>query len=81
MKTNIQPFTDSTIHFPGGEGHIPEGVHLDGVRYALLKGANADELILTLMWGRAVRQDGGIPWLIIPYLPGARADKTPRQEQ
>jgi ribose-phosphate pyrophosphokinase len=71
-----------TLRFPAGEPHVVQGAEgaLAGDRVALLRGCDADELVTVLMWAEAVRSDGGRPHLLLPYLPGARADREPRLE-
>ncbi len=74
--------TPQAIHFPAGEPHIAatEPGALAGDQVALLTGSDADELITLVMWAQAVLADGGAPHALIPYLPGARADRAPRLE-
>lgn len=68
------------IQFPGGEPHVTQNEPLTGIHYALSRGGSAYDMVSIMMWGQAVRQDQGVPVLFLPYLPGARADKVPRQE-
>lgn len=82
MLTFLTTSTPQAIHFPGGEPHLPatEPGALAGDQVALLTGADADELITLAMWASAVHADDGTPHALIPYLPGARADRAPRLE-
>jgi len=82
MLTFLTTSTPQAIHFPAGEPHLPatEPGTLAGDQVALLTGADADELITLAMWASAVHADDGHPHALIPYLPGARADRAPRLE-
>jgi len=70
------------IRFPAGEPHIVGGEpgQLAGDQVACVRGCDADDLVTLLMWASAVRGDGGRPHAVLPYLPGARADRDPRME-
>ncbi len=66
------------IKLPGGEWHITSDEKLDGGQLAFVQTANADDMVALAVWADAVHRDGGMPFAIIPYLPGARQDR--RQE-
>lgn len=65
------------FHFPGGEAHI-KGVE-DPTKYvyqlADMRGASADNLVMLAMWANAVDSRDEKKVLLLPYLPGARADR------
>lgn len=74
----LRPSQLSAFTFPGGEAHIKGGDDYDesNVKYELadLRGADSHELMQLAMWAESMPTD--IPRvLILPYLPGARADK------
>lgn len=67
---------------PGGEWHVKENWDVPQQKgdkdVAFVRGAFPDDLIALSIWADAVHRDGRKPYLIIPYLPGARQDR--RQE-
>lgn len=76
---------------PGGEWHIQKNENWleqrrelglqeipDKGQLILARGGTPDDLICLQIFADAVRRDGGRPYAIIPYLPGARQDR--RQE-
>lgn len=73
----LEPSKGSVFRFPGGEMHIKytPGDFSSLKNYALVKGADANDYIAASMWAEAVHFDGGKAHAIIPYLPGARADR------
>lgn len=62
--------------FPAGEQHIKYDGLLTGNQIAIVKGADANDYLALSMWSQVVRDYGGSPRAIIPYLPAARADKS-----
>jgi len=76
------PASVEVIRFPAGEPHVvqSEPGSLTGDCVALLRGCDSDDLVTALLWSSAVHSDGGRPHLLVPYLPGARADRAPRLE-
>ena len=74
--TTDAPFQAFT--FPGGEPHIKVTDQDTGnYRYQLadMRGADSHDLITLAMWADLVRGRGETSVLILPYLPGARADR------
>ncbi len=73
-QPNFEP-----MHYPAGEAtlKIIEGTPNTGPRtqIALLNGANSDDLIMLAMWADACHQRNEHTIALIPYLPGARADR------
>jgi len=73
----------SAFTFPGGEAHITGTERLSGYdilyHIADLRGADSHELLQLAMWADALKLESpNVPRvLILPYLPGARADKVP----
>ena len=65
------------FHFPGGEAHIKGAEDTTTYIYqtADMRGASADDLIMLAMWASAVESRGEPKVLLLPYLPGARADR------
>ena len=63
--------------FPGGEAHI-KGVE-DSARFAVqiadLRGADPKDLIMLAMWADTCHKRNERTALVLPYLPGARADR------
>ncbi|WP_159602435.1 phosphoribosyltransferase family protein [Agromyces humi] len=73
IRSTLQSFK-----FPGGECHLKGHPPVDEVQtYAIIRGADANELLTARMWVEAARQldNTGELTLYIPYLPGARADR------
>lgn len=68
--------TDHVTQFPAGEQHLtvnaPETEH---PFIAIVRGANAEDLVQAGMWIDSVHQRGDKATLAIPYLPGARQDR------
>lgn len=64
------------MKFPAGEVHIkiPEGYNETPIA-AYLTGTNLDEYMALAQWADVLHQDGHKAVAIIPYLPGARADR------
>ncbi len=72
----LVPSKASVFTFPGGERHIKYTPgDLSNDEYALVRGADANDLIALAMWTKCVRVDGGLTTAIIPYLPAARSDR------
>lgn len=76
---------DSTLEaftFPGGEAHVKGSEdfgHEVDYQLADLRGADSHELFQLAMWSDACKRRYERTVLILPYLPGARADKgSPR---
>lgn len=71
--------TFSSMYFPAGEPHVKVANENTGkgdlTEIAHLTGADANELVLLGMWADAARQRGADTVALIPYLPGARADR------
>lgn len=65
------------MNFPGGETHlkIPQGVPENSDWYALLHGADPEDLVTLGMWADIAKSRGRRAYALIPYLPGARADR------
>lgn len=65
------------MHFPGGETHIkvPDGIPHGTTWIALMRGADADDLATLGMWADIAKSRGEKAYALIPYLPGARADR------
>lgn len=63
--------------FPGGEAHIK--VREDSTEYeyqiADLRGADSHDLFTLVMWAEAAAERGEKTVVILPYVPGARADR------
>lgn len=70
----LVPSEATVMHFYGGEVHIK---NLEDASPAaiVLTGADADELVTAAMVADAAHQKGNDFELILPYLPGARADR------
>lgn len=72
VESPLQAFT-----FPAGEVHI-KGVEAK-TRYAYqvaeVRGFSHDDLFTLAMWSDAVHERGEKAVLVLPYLPGARADR------
>lgn len=76
INGKLVPSKASVFTFPGGERHIKfERGDLQGENYALVRGADANDYIAAQMWVGAVHASGGEAHAVIPYLPGARADR------
>ena len=73
----LRPAAAEQFVFPAGEQHLKFGALADlaGDQVAYLRGAAAEGLVALHMWADAVRAAGGTPRALIPYLPGARADR------
>lgn len=70
--------TFEAMTFPAGEAHIKVVNEQNlGARaeIAYVTGYSADDLMKLAMWADAVRQRGDRAVLLMPYLPGARADR------
>ena len=71
----------SPFNFPAGEAHIKTTEDYDSFignyEYfvADVRGTDANDYIMAVMWAQAVRDAGGFSVLMVPYLPGARADR------
>lgn len=62
--------------FPGGEQHIKYAPgDFVGEQIAVVRGANANDYVAAQMWADCVYNQGGNTTLVVPYLPGARADR------
>jgi len=68
----LTPFT-----FPAGEAHIKGAERLQPAVYQLadLRGYDSHELFQLAMWGNVNWATGAKRVLLLPYLPGARADR------
>lgn len=72
----FQPF-----HFPAGEVHVKTTEDYDtytgNYKYfvADIRGTDANDYVMAAAWAQAVRSVNGFSVLMIPYLPGARADR------
>lgn len=72
----------SPFHFPAGEAHIKSTEDYDtfmgNYEYfvADIRGTDANDYVMAAAWAQAVHRDaGGFAVLMLPYLPGARADR------
>lgn len=80
-KTDSGPLVRSVLEaftFPGGEAHVKGSeIEVEEVDYqlAILKGADSHELFQLAMWKNVCDHRREKAVLILPYLPGARADK------
>lgn len=72
MRGTVEAFT-----FPGGEPHIRESFDPGDVEYQIadVRGANSHDLITLAMWADYMWQRHEKNVLLLPYLPGARADR------
>ncbi|MFE6967112.1 ribose-phosphate pyrophosphokinase [Agromyces sp. NPDC057679] len=73
IRSTIQPFK-----FPGGECHLKTGTPTHEVQsFAVVRGADANDLLTARMWVEASREIETTEELTvyIPYLPAARADR------
>ena len=72
--TKIVP-AHNLFRFPGGESHV-NFEPTSTVQIAYLTGADGNDLMGLAMWADAIRRTGGMrSVLVLPYLPGARADR------
>lgn len=65
------------FNFPAGELHMKaeDGMYT-GNEYALIQGEiDINDYFKLQLWAQVVKQQGGHPTAIIPYLPGMRADR------
>ena len=71
--------TFESMYFPAGEPHVKvANENTDKgelTEIAHLTGADANELVLLGIWANACHQRGARTVALIPYLPGARADR------
>jgi len=71
--------TFSTMRFPAGEAHVKvehdDAAPGDLTEIATLRGTDGNDLLMLGMWADAVKQRGSKAVALIPYLPGARADR------
>src|SRR3954469_4626614 len=71
--------TFSTMRFPAGEAHVKvehdDAAPRDLTEIATLRGTDGNGLLMLGMWADAVKQRGSKAVALIPYLPGARADR------
>lgn len=83
LKTRIGPgyYTHPTFEmmtFPAGEAHIKIANENTGkgplTEVARLYGADGNDLMMLAMWADAAHRRGAKTVLMVPYLPGARAD-------
>lgn len=72
VDSALSPFT-----FPAGEAHVKIGTEVGEVEYQLadLRGADSHELFQLAMWADACKRRYEKTVLLLPYLPGARADR------
>lgn len=80
VKTGFTIDSDwSAFTFPAGEAHVKSfGEHNpENIEYQLadLRGADSHELFQLAMWADACYSRGDATVLLLPYLPGARADR------
>lgn len=67
---------DPFFKFPAGECHMKnEPGMFTGEEIAVVRGTNLEDYMHLVMWSRVVRDQGGIPHAVIPYLPAAQADR------
>jgi ribose-phosphate pyrophosphokinase len=72
----ITPSHATQMHFPAGEAHISQLEDLDETPVsAFIQGANPDDLIMLAMASDYANRMGGGLKALMPYLPGARADR------
>ena len=63
-------------HFPAGEAHIKVSEETVETPFAAyVTGTNMDDYVLLGQWADIAHQDGFTAHAMIPYLPGARADR------
>ena len=64
------------MKFPGGENHIKmESASAPYPTVAYITGANLDDYMVGALWADIAQQRGIKTTAVIPYLPGARADR------
>ena len=64
------------MHFPAGEAHIGNTEHLkETPEMVFIQGAEAEDLVMLAMASDYARQMGNGLTALMPYLPGARADR------
>jgi ribose-phosphate pyrophosphokinase len=73
--TLLNDIESHLFQMPGGEFHITSKVPLTRNRMALVRGGLPSDIIALAIWADAVHSDGGFPYLLLPYLPGARQDR------
>lgn len=70
-ESPVQPFS-----FPAGERSVKyhNSHQLKGDHLAIVQGADANDYMTLRIWAYTIRNGGGTPRAIIPYLPAARDD-------
>lgn len=64
------------MQFPGGEQYIKNHDTVEYVEhFAIVRGADANDLVLAAMWVNLVAKHNCSTHLFVPYIPGARDDK------
>lgn len=74
----MPPTAYTATNFPAGEAHISiteDTYSTPRTQIATLTGCDANELFQLAMWADACERRGEPTVLLIPYLPGARADR------
>ena len=78
-KGHLAPTTFSVMAFPAGEPHVKVAEENVGrgplTEIASVTGNDPHDLVLLGMWADAARQRGSRTVVLMPYLPGARADR------
>lgn len=70
------PSHANQMHFPAGEAHISQLEVLDETPFAaFIQGADSDDLMMLAMAADYANRTGGGLKALMPYLPGARADR------
>ena len=72
----LAPSQANQTHFPAGEAHLSQLEGLEEVPFAaFIQGAEADDLIMLAMASDYANRVGDGLKALMPYLPGARADR------
>lgn len=72
----LAPSQANQTHFPAGEAHLSQLEGLEEVPFAaFIQGANADDLMMLAMASDYANRAGDGLKALMPYLPGARADR------
>lgn len=72
----LAPSQANQTHFPAGEAHLSQLEGLEEVPFAaFIQGAEADDLIMLAMAADYANRAGDGLKALMPYLPGARADR------
>jgi ribose-phosphate pyrophosphokinase len=71
VTSSVTPFT-----FPGGERHFKgTAPDTETSAYCVIRGSDANDYIAARLWAEVIKSTGGTVTAVIPYLPGARADR------